>query len=587
MFFSVYNLNWGDSTSMSPNHLMPGAHHYTFLASIDGPRGVHGVDEFVPPLVALPDRGEAGCTLSRPCHDATTLGHAADHGMPRRRALGRTAVMPHGITRVPLARFEHHGTRGLWLGTSRQGHEMETPRQAQLDRKGIQQPLVGLHTHLLDRAAWLEDTAKHLHLPAAPRPLPPCARTGKSGPRPAGEQQPCNRLFTLGEADVLGIDGRYVDRRPLAPRSARLIQRDPLGRHGEGELTRRPGGRASHIKRAAAQRPRLAPFLPSVPLRLAFGEAAMTLGPEKTFSPCIRRAAHLVPTPRVELPVPIGHVPHQGSRTGLLDLARQRIPFEPAVTRLRLDRLAFARPSHRRLWARPPLGPAHASIDARGGAGHSRMEQGLLADLDLHRPHPRLGRRRAVPQKCGIVPEQDSLLRPAPFSRRMCVARQHLRHAKRRISQHARGGHRLRPAVPGTRNTADGPLAQSRDKLRPSLGMPGILPLTLRARCRDPMAHRRAPLKDKREHGRHGISTETCLQDVYNGKRLASGVALCRRLHALVRPLCCCAAVQREGTATDAPGFSIEFLGSSREGRQHGYSEYACVQVSIKCLCRW
>ena len=35
--------------------LRPGAHHYTFLESIDPPMGFQGIDEFMEALIALPD----------------------------------------------------------------------------------------------------------------------------------------------------------------------------------------------------------------------------------------------------------------------------------------------------------------------------------------------------------------------------------------------------------------------------------------------------------------------------------------------------------------------------------------------------
>jgi hypothetical protein len=45
--------------------LMPGAHHYTFLESLNGPMRFHRIDEFMEALIALPDRLDARLTVSR------------------------------------------------------------------------------------------------------------------------------------------------------------------------------------------------------------------------------------------------------------------------------------------------------------------------------------------------------------------------------------------------------------------------------------------------------------------------------------------------------------------------------------------
>jgi hypothetical protein len=45
--------------------LASSAHHYTFLESIDPPRGFSGIDEFMEPLIALPHRLNARLAVSR------------------------------------------------------------------------------------------------------------------------------------------------------------------------------------------------------------------------------------------------------------------------------------------------------------------------------------------------------------------------------------------------------------------------------------------------------------------------------------------------------------------------------------------
>jgi hypothetical protein len=57
------------------------------------------------------------------------------------------------------------------------------------------------------------------------------------------------------------------------------------------------------------------------------GETAVVLGPDETFGAGTRRTAHRVHKPLVDIAFPIGHVHPQGSRTSLLDLTGQRIPF--------------------------------------------------------------------------------------------------------------------------------------------------------------------------------------------------------------------------------------------------------------------
>src|SRR5262249_8206671 len=157
-----------------------------------------------------------------------------------RRSLRWIAPVLHRINGLPLAWFEHHVTRDLGIRSSRHGDEMDTPCNNEIERYGIQQPLFCLQPSLLDLTALLEHPEEEVYLPAARIPLHHRTRTGEIHHREAREQQPFNRLLSLGRCDLLHIDGRYFDRWERSSWPPCLLKHDLLGRHGDRELPRWP-----------------------------------------------------------------------------------------------------------------------------------------------------------------------------------------------------------------------------------------------------------------------------------------------------------------------------------------------------------
>jgi hypothetical protein len=57
--------NRGMEPTRRSARLMPGAHYYTFLESLDAPMGFHRRDEFMEALIALSDRLDARLAVPR------------------------------------------------------------------------------------------------------------------------------------------------------------------------------------------------------------------------------------------------------------------------------------------------------------------------------------------------------------------------------------------------------------------------------------------------------------------------------------------------------------------------------------------
>lgn len=173
---------------------------------------VHRVDELMEPLGALPDRLNARHAIPLTGEETTELGQAADSLTQRRRSLRRGAAVLHSRNCRPRARFEHHCTRDLGIRSSRPGDELDTPRNHERERDGMQQPLLRLQPSLLDLPALLEHPDKAFYLPAAPLPLHHRPRTGAIHHREACEQQPFNHLLSRWRCDLLRLDGCHCHR---------------------------------------------------------------------------------------------------------------------------------------------------------------------------------------------------------------------------------------------------------------------------------------------------------------------------------------------------------------------------------------
>jgi hypothetical protein len=83
----------------------------------------------------------------------------------------------------------------------------------------------------------------------------------------------------------------------------------------------------------------------------------MTLGAHETFCPLVGLPAHGVHQPLLASACAIGHMDHQGGRTGLFDHTGALLSLQPAITLLLCKRFALALRGHRRLWPLPDFHP--------------------------------------------------------------------------------------------------------------------------------------------------------------------------------------------------------------------------------------
>src|SRR5262249_39929556 len=144
---------------------------YISLESIDAPVGFQGIDAFMEASIALPDRLDAWLAVPRTGSEATELGQAPHHLAERRRGLGRVAMIRHDINGVPLPGFKHHVAGHIGIGAARPRDTVDPPRDHEIERQGVQPPLLTLHAQLLDLTSLLEHPEKPFDLPLTPIPL--------------------------------------------------------------------------------------------------------------------------------------------------------------------------------------------------------------------------------------------------------------------------------------------------------------------------------------------------------------------------------------------------------------------------------
>jgi hypothetical protein len=143
---------------------------------MDGPIRLYGTDEFVQPLIALPDRLDAGLAIPRPGEESAQRCEAPHHlaeGWWRRR---RMAVVLQRLKRVPRSRFKDDLTGHGWIGTARHRDGVNTPGHDHINRQGVQEPLIRLHAQRLNLTSLLQRPDKACYVPptAIPRPSQAC-----------------------------------------------------------------------------------------------------------------------------------------------------------------------------------------------------------------------------------------------------------------------------------------------------------------------------------------------------------------------------------------------------------------------------
>jgi hypothetical protein len=457
--------------------------------------GLQGLEALLEALIALPDRLPTRRAVPRAGEEATQRGQAPPQLAQRGRGLRRVAVRRPGINGVPRPRVNQHCTGPSRRGATSHGATGAAPGDHERARHGVQPPLSRLHASWRDGASVLAPSTKAFHLP--PPPLPRSHRRGTPAihPRETREPAPCKRLFAVGRAGLFDSDGHALDRGQPASQPAGALNRHPLARAAAGGPPRRSRGLTRQPARETAPRPPLRHGRPPRTRRWRVAEPPLARRSADDLRPVPRPTPPRRQQPRVNSAFPSRHGHDERLRTAPLDRARPLIPCPPAGTLLLRAWLALARLAHWRRGTRPPLGAHYAESAAGGRTGAARMAPIRRAVLDLHRPRPRLRRRGAVMQTRGLGHEQDHRLRPAPCERRVVVARQHRLRAHGRVVQNPLRGHGLRPAVPGTRKTGHGVLAESRSQRRLPRRGPSLVKLTRTQRCRSPIAQRFPPLR--------------------------------------------------------------------------------------------
>src|SRR5215471_7430894 len=111
---------------------------YSSLSSMDGSIRIDGIDEFVQPLVALPDGLNARLAIPRPGEEPAKLCEAPHHLAEWRRGWRWVTVMLHRIQGGPLLGFKDDLTGHLGIGTARHGDGVDTPGHDHINRQGIE-----------------------------------------------------------------------------------------------------------------------------------------------------------------------------------------------------------------------------------------------------------------------------------------------------------------------------------------------------------------------------------------------------------------------------------------------------------------
>jgi hypothetical protein len=127
---------------------MPGAHHYTFLETTDGPMSVHRIDARMELLIALPDRCDTRLTVPFPGEEAPELRETPHHVTERRRLLRRGGFVRHGVEGMPFARLEHDIARLPRVRPPQHRDGVDPPCDDERDRHGVEEPLGGRQTSL-------------------------------------------------------------------------------------------------------------------------------------------------------------------------------------------------------------------------------------------------------------------------------------------------------------------------------------------------------------------------------------------------------------------------------------------------------
>jgi hypothetical protein len=100
----------------------------------------------VQPLVALPDGFAARVAVPCPGEETAKLGETPHHLAAWGRRRRRVTVLRHRVQRVPLPGCKDNCTGRVWIGPASQSTVVDTPGHEQVNRHGVQSPLLRLDT---------------------------------------------------------------------------------------------------------------------------------------------------------------------------------------------------------------------------------------------------------------------------------------------------------------------------------------------------------------------------------------------------------------------------------------------------------
>jgi hypothetical protein len=395
---------------------------YIALSRRDGTIRLDGLEAFVPPLIALPERFDAGLSVSLPGEAPAARGETphplAEWGRGRRRVAVRRHHLPGG----PGLGVEDHRTGPLGRGTARQREVVEPPGHAHVHRQGIQSALSRRHAPLCHVASVREPSAKEVQCPPTALPRHDPAGPWAIRPRPTRQPPPRPRCRARRWRGLLGLDRADRHGRPVAAWPTRPLEGHGCGRDCAGDRAGRPLRWAGQGDGAGAQGARLRQLGPPLPRRGTRRQTPLFRGAQDPRGPVAGLPAPPVHQPRLEIACAIDQGHHHGRRTGRLDRTGAVLPFEPAVTLLLRQGFPVPRRGHRRFRPRPDLQSQHTSRAARGRKRHRGLQPIRCTRCARDGAQARLRRGRAVMQPRGIVPQPPDRLRAAARQRGVGLA---------------------------------------------------------------------------------------------------------------------------------------------------------------------
>ena len=368
------------------------------------------MEAFVPPVIALPDRVDAGLAVSRPGEAPAALGETphqrAARGRGRRRVAGRRPRRHGG----PCRGCDDDRTGPLRRGPARPRAGVAPPGPEPGNRQGVPSSLTGLRAPRGNVAAVRAHSATEGPCPPTARP-----RHAPAGPRAIRHRQtrpppPRHRCRARRRMGLLGLGRAARHGRPLAARPPRPLAGPGCGREREGDRAGWPLRVAGAGDGAGPHGARRRPLGPQIPRRGPRSQAPRRRGAQETLGPWAGLPAPPGHTPLPELACALGQGPRHGRRPGLCDRPGALIPVAPAGTLRPRQGCPVPPRRHRRSRPLPGRHPKPPAVDALGRPRHRGRPplRGPRVALDGAPAGRRRG--RAVRQHRGRLPQPPARL---------------------------------------------------------------------------------------------------------------------------------------------------------------------------------